>query len=315
MSIAISPTTQPLALRVLLRSPQVGLAAATLLWSGNFVVGRALRGQMDPLELNFWRWLLALAVLLPFTAAGLVAQWPLLRRHVGFVLLLALSGVAIPHTCIYIALQTTSALNALLLLNLAPLLIALGARLWFGAPMHRSYWFGMVLSIAGALTLLVRGRPEVVLSLNLGRGDLWMLPAVLAVAAQALLLKRTPPGITQGPLLSASVVAALLLMMPLLWQANLSVPSGGQMLASLAYIGIFASALAFWLWNRAVARVGPGRAAPYLYLMPLYGSLLSFVALGESVQGYQLAGGGLVLLGLWVARPRSVLLTNLTTET
>jgi drug/metabolite transporter (DMT)-like permease len=111
------------------------------------------------------------------------------------------------------------------------------------------------------------------------------------------------------------VVAALLLMMPVLWQANLSVPSGGQLLASLAYIGIFASALGFWLWNRAVARVGPGRAAPYLYLMPLYGSLLSFVALGESVQGYQIAGGGLVLLGLWVARPRSVIVANLMTET
>lgn len=305
MSHSIAPTMQPLAFRRLLQSPQAALAAATLLWSGNFVVGRALRDLMDPLELNFWRWLIALAVLLPFTAAGLIAQWPLLRRHAGFVLGLALTGVVIPHTCIYTALQTTSALNALLLLNLAPLLIALGARLWFGSPMHPLYGLGMALSIAGALTLLVRGSRDVFLSLNLGQGDLWMLPAVLAAAAQALLLKRTPPGITQGPLLSASVAVALALMLPLLWRASPSVPSGGQVLASLAYIGIFASALAFWLWNRAVAQVGPSRAAPYLYLMPLYGSLLSFVALGESVQGYQFAGGGLVLLGLWVARPRS----------
>ena len=308
MPVATTPMTSASAVRGLVLSPQAGLAAATLLWAGNFVVGRSLRGVIDPLELNFWRWLVALAVLLPCTAAGLATQWRVMGRHIGLVLALGLTGIALPHACIYTALQTTSAVNALLLLNLAPLLMAFGAAIFFGQSMQRWQWLGMVVSMAGAVTLIIGGSVEALLALRPGRGDLWMLPAVAGAAAHVLLLKRTPPGVTQGPLLTASVIAALALMLPLLlWRGDLAVPSGGRVLASLGYIGVLASALAFFLWNRGVSRVGPGRAAPYMYLMPMYGSVLSFMVLGEAVQGFQYAGGCLVLLGLWVARPRPVL--------
>jgi drug/metabolite transporter (DMT)-like permease len=292
------------ATRKVILSPQAGLAAATLLWSGNFVVGRGLRDAIDPLELNFWRWSIALVVLLPFTAAGLARQWRSMRQHVGLVSALGLTGIALPHTCIYAALQTTSAVNALLLLNLTPLLVALGTRILFGEPIYRWQWIGMSISLAGAVLLLVQGSAEALLALAPTRGDLWMLPAVAGAAAHVLLLRQTPAGATQGPLLAASIAAALAMMLPLLlWRGELAVPAGVRLLAGLAYIGVPASALAFLLWNRGVARIGPPRAAPFMYLMPVYGSLLSLLVLGEPVQGFQYAGGALVLLGLWLARP------------
>lgn len=78
-------------------SPAAGLALATLLWSGNFVIGRVLRDAIDPLGLNFWRWLVALVALLPFTAVALVRQWPLLRRYLLLVVALGLTGLAVPN--------------------------------------------------------------------------------------------------------------------------------------------------------------------------------------------------------------------------
>jgi drug/metabolite transporter (DMT)-like permease len=186
--------------------------------------------------------------------------------------------------------------------------MALGAAIFFGQSVQRRQWLGMAVSMGGAVTLIVGGSVEALVALRPGRGDLWMMPAVAGAAAHVLLLKRSPPGVTQGPLLTASVIAALALMLPfLLWRGDLALPADGRVLASLAYIGVLASALAFFLWNRGVARVGPGRAAPYMYLMPMYGSLLSFMVLGEAVQCFQYAGGCLVLVGLWVARPRPVL--------
>lgn len=287
-------------------SPQIGLAAATFLWAGNFIVGRALREAIDPLELNFWRWLIALAVLLPFTAVGLRSEWRLLRGHIGLVLALGLTGIAVPHICIYTALQTTSPVNALLLLNLVPLLIAVGNKILFGQQVQRWQWAGTALSMAGAVTLIVRGSVESLLALELGRGDLWMLPAVAGAAGHVLLIKRTPLGVDQGPLLTASIAAALGLMLPiLLLRGDLTIPTDSRILWSLGYIGVLASALGFLLWNRGVARLGPVRAAPYMYLMPMYGSVLSFLVLGEAVQGFQYAGGCLVLMGLWVARPKA----------
>ena len=306
MTSTIPLTVRTSAKRRMLLLPQAGLAAATFLWAGNFIVGRALREAIDPLELNFWRWSIALAVLLPFTAAGLQREWRLMRGHTGLVVALGLTGIAVPHICIYTALQTTSPVNALLLLNLVPLVIAVGNKLLFGQQMKRWQWAGTALSMAGAVTLIVKGSVDSLLALELGRGDLWMLPAVAGAAAHVLLIKRTPPGVSQGPLLTASIGAALALMLPiLLVRGELTIPSDSRILLSLGYIGVLASALGFLLWNRGVARLGPVRAAPYMYLMPMYGSILSFLVLAEAVEGFQYAGGCLVLVGLWVARPRA----------
>jgi len=282
--------------------PRAGLALATFLMAGNFIAGRALRGEIDPLAMNFWRWLIAFVALAPFLAASAVKHGPLLRRHAGFVATLGLTGFVVPHTCNYFALQTTTAVNALLLMNLVPLGVTLGAAALYGQPVRPAQWLGLGVSLLGAAGLIVRFDPQVLRSLQLTPGDLWMLPAAASVALHILLLRRTPAGLPQGPLLLGSAFAAVLLMLPGMllggagqWQ----VPAHAW--PSLLYIGIGASAIAFVLWNRGVAEVGPQRAAPFMYLMPLYGSLLSVLLLAESPQPYQLAGAALVLSGLWLA--------------
>jgi drug/metabolite transporter (DMT)-like permease len=304
MSNQTTAPTPSIRIQRLTSTAQAGLLAATFLWAGNFIVGRALRGLIDPLELNFWRWSIALAVLLPITGVSLASQWPTLRRHLGLVAALGLAGIAVPHACIYTALQTTSPVNALLLLNLAPLLITLGSWTLFGIPVSRRQWLGIAVSLVGAAALIVRGSLAALLALELTPGDLWMLPAIAGAAAHALLLKRTPAGVTQAPLLCASVVAALAIMLPLLlWRGPLVVPTSAPILWSLGYVGVLASAVAFWLWNRGVVRLGPARAGPYLYLMPVYGSIFSVLLLGEGVQAFQCVGGALVVAGLWLTRP------------
>jgi drug/metabolite transporter (DMT)-like permease len=289
-----------------LLSPQIGLSAATLFWSGNFIVGRALREDIDPIALNFWRWCIAGAVLAVFFLPTLLKQWPLLRRHLGLIAMLGLTGIAVPHSCIYAALQSTSAVNALLLLNLVPVLVTLGAKYFFQQPIHARQWCGIATCLFGAVSLLVRWDPAVLRNLHFTSGDLWMLPAIAGGAAHILLLKKTPAGISQGPLLLSSVVAALLMMAPALaWTGEVGVSMLTRHWASVIYIGVFASAVAFFLWNRGVANLGAHRAAPFMYLMPVYGAFLSIFFLDEPPQGYQLAGGAIVLAGLWLARPTS----------
>ena len=304
MAACTFQTSRVTAPRRWLMSPQLGLATATLLWAGNFVMGRALRAEIDPLALNFWRWCIAAIVLCVFVLPTLLEQWHIMRRHLALIAGLGLTGIAVPHSCVYAALQSTSAVNALLFLNLVPVLVALGARLLFLQPIHPRQWLGIGICVAGAASLLVRWDPAVLRDLHFTTGDLWMIPAIAGGAAQVLLLKRTPPGITQGPLLFASIIAALLMMVPgLVWTGETGISMLTGHWASVLYMGVFASAAAFFLWNRGVADLGPQRAAPFMYLMPLYGALLSISFLGEPPHGYQLAGGAVVLAGLWLARP------------
>ena len=284
-----------------LGSAHLGLALASLFWSGNFVVGRALREVIDPLSLNFWRWLLAFAIMLLFTHKLLWTHRRELWRHGLIILALAFTGIAAFHTSVYIALTTTTAVNALLLFTMTPLLILLGAWLFLGERINALQVLGICISLAGAFVLITHGTLHVLVNIQFGTGDLWMLLAIVMWAAYSLMLKRKPVALPQTALVCATTFAALLLLMPFyLWHArtDLSVLGSPQVLWALLYVAVFASVLAFWLWNRGVAHIGAGKAGSYLYLMPVFGALLSYVFLGEGVQLFQFIVGGLIILGI-----------------
>lgn len=284
-----------------LLSPYTGLATAAFLWSGNFVVGRALRDTISPLALNFWRWTIALVVLLVFTHGPLWAHRRLILREWKLMAALGFTGIATFHTCVYLALVTTSAVNALLLLVMSPLLTVFGAWIVFRDPVTPAQIAGLGLSLLGAVLLIARGSLGSLMALHFGTGDLWMLLAVALWSAYSLLLKRRPADLPQSVLLSATTLIGVAWMLPVYaWaQAGEALPQlSAQAVWGLFYVAVFASILAFLLWNDGVAKIGPNRASTFIYLMPFFGALLSFTFLGEGVQPYQVAGGLLIFLGL-----------------
>jgi drug/metabolite transporter (DMT)-like permease len=285
----------------LLASPYVGLTTAALLWSGNFVVGRALRGQISPLALNFWRWTIALGILLVFTHGLLWAHRRTILREWKLMAALGLTGIAAFHTCVYIALVTTSALNALLLLVMTPLLTVFGAWMVFRDPVTPRQLLGLGVALVGAVLLIARGSLGLLMHLQFGRGDLWMLLAVALWTAYSLLLKKRPAELPQSVLLTASTFAGILCMLPVyLWsEFGEELPRlSTQAVWGLLYVSLFASVFAFLLWNRGVSTIGPNRASTFIYLMPFFGAVLSFMFLGEGVEGYQATGGLLIFLGI-----------------
>ena len=132
---------------------------ATLFWSGNFVAGRALRGSIDPLTLNFLRWMIALVFIAPFVWQSTLIALPALRREWRLILALGATGIATFHVLVYLALQSTTATSALLILSLAPIVTLLGsACLREQRPTTRQTG-GALISIIGACVLITRGEP------------------------------------------------------------------------------------------------------------------------------------------------------------
>jgi drug/metabolite transporter (DMT)-like permease len=290
-------------IRRLGESPLLGLSLAALLWSGNFVVGRALRVAMAPLPINFCRWAIALGILLPLTLDALKRHRGTLARHWKLIALLGLTGIASFQTLVYVALSMTTAVNCLLLLSLAPLAIALASSAVFGERLSAAQLAGIALSFAGAVVLVAHGSVRALAALSFGAGDLWMLLAVALWTVYSLLLKRAPRELPHLALLSASTAAGLLLMLPfyLRLPPHERLPSmGWRAWSGLLYIGLFASVPPFLLWSRGVARIGPSRAGMFIYLMPLFGAVLAFVFLGEAPQAYELVGGVSIFAGIAV---------------
>jgi drug/metabolite transporter (DMT)-like permease len=287
-----------------LTSPYLLLTWAAFFWSTNMVVGRAARDLIPPIAFNFWRWALAFLLLLPFTWRGLVRERALILREWRILGALALTGIAVFHSFIYLGLSLSPAINGLLLFATSPLFFVLLAWLMTGERIALRQALGILASIAGATLVIARGDLEVLLGLHVAPGDLWLLAGVILWALYSVLLRRRPAGLPPLVLLSATIALALLLLLPVyaleLWSgARLRLST--ESLASLAYVALFPSVLAYIFWNRGVREVGANAAGVTLQLMPVFGALLAVAFLGERLAGHHWLGGALVLSGILLA--------------
>lgn len=288
------------------RHPWLLLTLATLFWSGNFVLGRAVNARVPPVGLAFWRWALALALLLPLSWRELRASWRPLLRSWKVLLPLGVLGVGSFNTLVYVGLRSTTATNALLLNAACPaFILALSAAARVARPTGLQVT-GIALSLAGVAAIVARGDPAALLALSPNAGDLWVLLAVVAWAAYTVLLVRRPAGVPPRALLTALAAVGLLFIAPLraLEAASPAAPPMALDLAtalSVGYVAGFASVAAFLCWNGAVAAIGPGRAAPFLNLMPAFGTALAALLLGERFHAFHAAGIALILGGVWLA--------------
>jgi drug/metabolite transporter (DMT)-like permease len=276
------------------------LAAANLIWAGNWVIGRALRDAMEPFTLNFVRWAIATLILAPFALPGLRAQWPVLRRHWRILALLALTGVSVFHALVYLGLRSTTAVNAILLNSSLPLFIL--ACSWIlerGRATPRQVG-GMLLSAAGIGVILSRGDPASLLGLEVQAGDAWILVAMPIWGVYSVLLKRRPAELGGVAFLFVIAATGTLLLVPAALIAPPRWP-GTEAAAGVAYIAVFASVLAFICWNRGVAIVGANAAGFTLHLLPVFGTLLAIAFLGESFRAFHAAGIAIILAGVIVA--------------
>jgi EamA-like transporter family. len=284
------------------------LVLPPLFWAGNALVGRAVIDLIAPLELAFWRWLLALALLLPFTLRDVIAHRRVLLARWKVVLSMGLFSVAAYNTLLYMAVQTTTAINATLVGAVMPLMIlALGAA-WLREPIRPAQALGIAVSVCGVLAVVTRGEPSRLLDLAFTPGDGLMLLASLSWAIYSVMLRRYPLAVPGSALLAVLMLVGLVAIAPLYAWQRLHAPVmavGPEVCGAIVYTALFASLLAYYFWNRGVAAVGAAAAGQYAYLIPLFTALLAVPLLGEAFRWYHASGGVLIFAGLGLATRRA----------
>ncbi|NQD92363.1 DMT family transporter [Pseudomonas sp. CrR25] len=282
----------------------LGLLLAVLCWSGNALVARAFAGEIPPFALAFWRWSLALLLLLPFVLAPLWRHRAALRTAGWRLLVLGGLGIAGYNSMLYSAAQTTVAINITLVNTCLPLMTFIGAGLLLGEWPQRRAWWGLGLAAIGLLVLITQGRWATLTALSFNRGDLIMLLAVADWALYSLLLRRWAQYLLPIPplaLLGVLMLLGLPLILPFyLYElgqgARFALTPGN--LGAIAYTALFASLLAYLAWNHGVRVLGAAKAALSNYLMPVFTAVLGWLLLGEGLQPFHWLGGGLIFAGL-----------------
>jgi len=285
-------------------SPYWLLALTTLFWAGNFNVGRAIAEAVPPLGLSFWRWTVAFVILLPFAYGPMKQQWPALKQHIKLVLVLSLFGVAAFNSLVYLALQTTTAINVAMIQSTCPILILLISTIFWANKTGVQQWAGVLVSLTGAGVILIRGDFSVLANLDFKTGDLWMLAAACSWAIYTALLRKLPDALKGLPFLGYSMLMGIVMIFPFYLAETLSgrpMPFSSTSLSGIAYVSIFASLLAFLFWNNATSRIGANHTGQFLHLIPVFGITIAVLVLGETLENFHLIGILLVAIGLALA--------------
>lgn len=286
------------------RSPYVLLSLASLLWAGNMVVGRGMRGDIPPVAMAFWRWTIAFALVLPFTWRTLWDGRDKILRDWRVLALLGFVGICCFNTMCYIGLTMTTATNASLFNSIVPVFIPPIAWAILKERTRAVQLIGIGCSLLGVAVIVAEGDLGKIATLQFNRGDVWLLAAMVLWALYTVLLRFRPEGFGMLPFLAV----ILLFGWPMLavWY-GLEVASGAQVhltpraVAAMAYFGIFPSIVAFVCYNRGVAAVGPTRAGIFVHLVPVFGIVLSTLVLGEPPHPFHFVGMALIFAGIVAA--------------
>ena len=281
------------------------VTAAVLCWSGNWIVGRAVRTEMPPIGLNFWRWAIACLVLAPVVLPGFMRQARALRHHWRITLVLSLTGIVVFQALVYAGLQRTPAVNAVLMNSAIPLFIILCAWIVDRERPRPAQFVGIAVSFLGIAAIVSRGSIGELFALRLNAGDLLILAAMPVWGVYTVLFRRRPPGIAPMTLVFVFSAVGTLINLPLylveIALTGRTVPASPDALAAIGYVAIFASVVAFYAWNESIVRIGPSRTGVFVHLMPAFGTVLAMLFLAEVPRWYHGVGIALIFAGVWLA--------------
>lgn len=287
----------------LFTSPYTLLTLSALFWSINWVMARGLRYESGPMMIAFGRWAIAALMLLPFAWPHVRRDRAELRANWGVLTLLAITGAGAYNALTYLGMQYTTAINGMLLNILVPFIIM---ALSWAFLRERLVWrqtLGICISFGGAVWIVAHGDWGRLAKLDFNIGDLVVAGAMVLWSIYTIIIKRRPLKLHPLSFLAAITVIGLATLAPFaLWEYQVRPPHfSREMLGALLYMGLFPSIVCYLFWSRGVAAIGPTRAGPFLYLLPVFGAVASSIALGEHLEAYHVAGFVLILAGLIVS--------------
>ena len=277
----------------------VGVAA---IWGGTFIAGRIAAPEMGTAPAALWRYIVASAALVvaAFVLEGGVPRLSA-RQWIG-VALLGATGVAAYNLFFMAGLQQVPAGRASLITALNPAATLAGAALFFRERLAPHKLAGIAVAIVGAAIVIGRGNPLGLLSGGMGLGEAYIFGAVMAWAAFTLIAKRLMTGLSPLAVTTcASLLGTMMLAAAVLVDGAPFVPAASMRAwLAIAFLGVLGTAVAFVWYNDGVRRLGPARASIFINLVPVAALLLAWLLLGERVDASTIAGGALVLTGVYV---------------
>lgn len=277
------------------------VTTAAFFWGANFLLGGYVIHDIPPLWAAAMRFVLGAALMFAIAAVKREDLFTSLRKHIGAYFMLGVVGIVGFNLFFFYALHYTSANNAALIMATNPLFTTLLAAVIIGERATMRHLIALPIALSGVAVVVAQGKFSSLLALQFSIGDILMLCADIFWALYNVLCRRYMPH--ASPLMNTAWImaagAAVLLCIALGSDAHLATMSSKAAI-SMAIMTIGGTVLAYLFWSMGIARLGAGRTAIFLNLVPVFAMLLGAV-IDTTPTTAQLAGGLLVLSGVTIA--------------
>lgn len=276
---------------------------AMLLWAGNVIVSKLSATTIAPSAITFYRLVLALAVMTPFVVRPLMRNWHHVRPQLAKLGFLGFLSMSFYQSLSYLAAHSTTATNMAIVTALAPLLTLLWSVVLLREPPTLGMLVGGLLSLAGLVYLIGQGHPSQLLDGGMHLGDILMLIASASYGLYSVLLRRWHVAVPPAQSTYVQAWAALITMIPMLAM----VPAGQAQLNAatvplVLYAGLGASIVLPILWIQGIRHLGPNRCSMFINVLPVMTAAIAVVLLGEQLHTFHVIGGGVALVGVFIAQ-------------
>jgi drug/metabolite transporter (DMT)-like permease len=277
---------------------------ATIIWSGNFIIARGVHDLIPPVALAFFRWLVAFAVIAPFSFKYFLKDFPVIKRNYKYMIITSFLSVTLFNTLIYIAGHSTEAINLSLIAITTPVFIVIFSRIFFREKISFLNISGIVITLSGIVLLICKGSLNVLLNISFSAGDIWMLSAAVIFSIYSLLIRKRPTGLGTMSFLFFTFGAGLIMLIPFfLYELtyNNTASFSTNVIISVIYAGVFASIGGFFMWSKAVDQIGASKSGIIYYSLPLFSTFWAILILGERVQIIHFICMVLIITGIIIA--------------
>ena len=284
------------------------LVLTTLFWSGNFIVGKAASTyEIPPFSLNFYRWLFAGLILLPFTLREILKKKNYIFNNIGFFIVLGITSITIFNSTVYYSLYYMQVISGVLMISTIPVWIMFISSILGIEKTNKFQILGVILSLLGVLFIITKSDLNLIKNLAFNKGDLIMASGMFAWALYSALLKRKRYEISQITLLEVVIITGLIFLVPIyvleIYFGN-QIIIGKPFILTLSYVVIFPGLASFFFWIKGIGIIGANRAGVFLHLMPVFGSLMAIIIFDEKFMSYHFFGAIFIIAGITLSNKK-----------
>ncbi len=278
------------------------ISLAVLLWAVGTVTARGIHEEVPLIGLSFWRWLFASLFMLPFVGRELYYNWNLVRRNLW---ILVSQGFIIVGSgaLLFVGVMFTTAINAVLINAAQPVLTVMLAWIVLGDRLNAVQLLGIASAVIGVCVMIIKADINVLSGFEFNVGDLLVILAVMGYATYAIRIRKLPHGLGTFASLTVILFCGSLFLVPVYIAEAVYIkpfPFTGFTVFLVVFMALGISIASMACWNKGNSIVGPSRAAVFVNLLPIYGSIMAILFLGEELFLYHVFGAALVCAGIFM---------------